>query len=175
MFHGIFSRKLLWCHKKQRTTLHMFGPCRSNSSCSTNQWPWFRSSYQRCSLEKGVLKTFPKFIVKHLFQCLFFIKVVVLSLQLYWKRDSDIGVFLWIFAQFLRAPFLRNTAGRLLLLIPQSQWVYIAMGCFFMDICWVLRCPWYFHNVYYLLGYMQVSHFGEQPCYYEETRANNQI
>ena len=36
--------------------------------------------------------------------------------------------------QFLRTSFLQNTLGRLLLLIPQSQWVYIAMGCSFMVI-----------------------------------------
>ena len=72
MFNGIFSRKLLWCHKKQHTTLHMFGSCRSNSSCLTNQWPSLRSSRQ-------VLKNFAKFIGKHLCQSLFFNKVVGLS------------------------------------------------------------------------------------------------
>ena len=35
-------------------------------------------------------------------------------------------------AKFSRARFLQNTSGRLLLLIPQSQWVYIAMGCSFL-------------------------------------------
>ena len=98
---GIFSRKLLWCHKKQRTTLHMFGSSyRSSSSCLTNQWPWFRSRHQRCSIKKGVLKNFPKFIVKQLRHSLFLNKVVGLSLQLYSKRDSDTGVFLWILRNF---------------------------------------------------------------------------
>ena len=54
----------------------MFGSCRSNSSCLTNLWPWFRSSHLRYSIKKGVLKNFPKFIVKHLCQSLFFNKVV---------------------------------------------------------------------------------------------------
>ena len=34
------------------------------------------------------------------------------------------------FVKLLRTPFLQNTSRRLLLLIPQSQLVYIALGCF---------------------------------------------
>ena len=79
LFNEIFSRKLLWRHRKQRTTLHMFGSCRSNSSCLTNQWPWFRSSHQRCSIKKGVLKNFAKFTENTCCQSLFFNKVVGLS------------------------------------------------------------------------------------------------
>ena len=51
----------------------------------------FRSSHRRCSVKKGVL-----------------------GLQLYLKRDSDTGVFLWI-AKLVRTPFLQNTSRRLLL------------------------------------------------------------
>ena len=35
----------------------------------------YRSSHQRCSIEKGVLKNFTKFTGKHLCQSLFFNKV----------------------------------------------------------------------------------------------------
>ena len=48
---------------------------------------------QRCSVKKGVLRHFTKFIGKHLCQSLFFNEVV--GLQLYLKRDSGTGVFLW--------------------------------------------------------------------------------
>ena len=34
-----------------------------------------RSSHQRCSVKKGVLRNFAKFAGKHLCQCLFFNKV----------------------------------------------------------------------------------------------------
>ena len=71
--------KLLWYHKKQCATLHMFGSSRSNSSCLTNQWSWFRSSHQRRSIKKGVLKNFAKFTGKHLCQSLFFNTVEGLS------------------------------------------------------------------------------------------------
>ena len=43
----------------------------------------FRSSHQRCSLEKGVLWTFTKFTGKHLYQSLFFSKVEGLLLHIH--------------------------------------------------------------------------------------------
>ena len=51
-----------------------------------------RSSHQRCSIRKGVLKNFTKFTGKHLCQSLFLIKLKALGLQLYLKRDSGTGV-----------------------------------------------------------------------------------
>ena len=47
--------------------------------------------------EKGVLYNFTKLTEKHQCQGLFF---RCLGLQLYWKRDSVTGVFLWIFWKF---------------------------------------------------------------------------
>ena len=44
---------------------------------------FFRSSLQRCSMKKGVLRNVSKFTVKHLCQSLFFNKVAGLGLQLY--------------------------------------------------------------------------------------------
>ena len=40
-----------------------------------------------------------------------------IDLQFCRKRDSDTVVFLWILRNVLRAPFLQNTSGRLLLSI----------------------------------------------------------
>ena len=57
----------------------MFGSCCSISSSLTNQWPWFRSSQQRYSIKKGVLKNLTKVIGKHLCQSLFFNKVIGFS------------------------------------------------------------------------------------------------
>ena len=51
-----------------------------------------RSSYQRCSIIKGVPKKFAKFTGKHLCQGLFFHKVAGLRL--------GTGVFLWILRSF---------------------------------------------------------------------------
>ena len=57
----------------------------------------YRSSHQRRSMKKDVLRKFAKFPGKHLCQSLFFNKVPGLN--------------------FLRTPFLQNTTGRLFLFI----------------------------------------------------------
>ena len=64
---------------------------------------------QRCSVTKGVLRNFAKFTGKHLCQSLFSIKLK--ALQLYQKRDSGTGAFLWILQNFLEHLLLQNTSG----------------------------------------------------------------
>ena len=64
-----------------------------------------KSSQQRCSIKKGVLRNFTKFIGKPLCQSLFFSKVTGL-------RHMGFPVN---FVKFLRIPFLQNISGRLLL------------------------------------------------------------
>ena len=55
-----------------------------------------------------VSQSFAKFTGKHLCQSLFFNKVAVWGLQLYWKRDSGTGAFLW-------TPFYET---------PLDEWFY---------------------------------------------------
>ena len=71
---------------------------------------FFRSSHQRCSYRKVVLRNFAKFRWKHLCQSLFFNKVAGLLKKTLWHR-----YFLLNFAKFLRTPLSQNTSGRLLL------------------------------------------------------------
>ena len=71
-----------------------------------NETANYRSSHQRCSINKGVLRDFKKFTGKHLCQSLFFDKVAGLRL---WHR-----CFIVNFAKCLRKPFLQNTSGRLI-------------------------------------------------------------
>ena len=77
-----------------------------------------RSSHQRCSVKKGVLKYFAKFTGKHLCQSLFFYKDASLKLL---RRTILLKKRLWHrcfpvnFAKFLRTHFLQNTSKRLLL------------------------------------------------------------
>ena len=59
----------------------------------------FRSSHQRCSLRKDVLRNFAKFTGKHL---------APRRMQLYLKRDSGAGVFPWIFRNFQEHLFYRR-------------------------------------------------------------------
>ena len=69
-----------------------------------------RSSHQRCSVRKGVLRNFAKFTGGHLCQNLFLIKRRPLLTRRIWHRYFPVN-----FAKFLRTPFLQNTSGRLLL------------------------------------------------------------
>ena len=74
-----------------------------------------RSSHQRCSIKKGVLRNFTKFTGKHLCQSLFFNKVAGLRPATLLKKRLWHRYFPVNFVKFLRTPFLQNTSGRLLL------------------------------------------------------------
>ena len=53
-------------------------------------------------------KSFAKFIGQLLCRSLFLINLLYGALQLYLKRDSSTGVFLWILSNFEESPFLRK-------------------------------------------------------------------
>ena len=53
----------------------------------------FRSSHQRCSMKKGVLRNFKKYTGKHLCQGLFFQKVAGLRLSNFIKKETPVQVF----------------------------------------------------------------------------------
>ena len=75
-----------------------------------------RSSHQRCSMKKGVLKIFTKFTGKHLRQNLYIKKIVGLRpATLFKKRLQHSCLFPVNFTKFFRTPFSQNTPGRLLL------------------------------------------------------------
>ena len=73
---------------------------RSENICS--------SSHRRRSIEKHVLKNLAKLTGKHLWQSLFFHKVL---------KESLAGVLFVNFEKFLRTPILQNTSRRLVLYI----------------------------------------------------------
>ena len=89
---------------------------------TTNQWTGFyinRSSHQRCSVKKGVLRNFAKFRGKYLCQSLFFNKVAglpatVLKRRL-WHRCFPVN-----FAKFVRTPFLTEHLWWLLLYFSKN-------------------------------------------------------
>ena len=96
-------------------------------------WQWvseyfvFRSSHQKCSARKRVLRSFTKFRWKHLCQSLFFNKVAglgpatLLKKRLWqWHRYLPVN-----FAKFLRTLFLQNTSGLLLLCIVTPSYVLL--------------------------------------------------
>ena len=81
-----------------------------------NKWKTTdRSSHQRCSVRKSVLRDFAKFAGKHLCQSLFFnkdagLRLATLLKKILWHRCFPVN-----FTKFLRTPFLQNTSWRLLL------------------------------------------------------------
>ena len=58
------------------------------------------SSHHRCAVKIGVLRNSTKFTGKHLCQISFLIRFQASALQLYLKRDSTTGVFMWILLNF---------------------------------------------------------------------------
>ena len=86
-----------------------------------------RSSHQRCSVRKGVLRNFAKFTGKHLRERLSLKKSV-------WRRCFTVN-----FTKFLRTPFSQNTSGRLLLWCPSvfcSWFEHLFFSvCFFLLLC----------------------------------------
>ena len=77
-----------------------------------------RSSHQRCSLTKGVLRNFAKFTGKHLCQSFFFNKVEACNFV---KKETWHSCFPVHFAKFLRTPSLQSTSGRLLLNVAMNN------------------------------------------------------
>ena len=68
-------------------------------SCRQN-----RSSHQRCSVEKGVLRNFAKFTGKHLCQSLFFNKVAGLACN-FIKKETLAQVFSCEFCEISKNTF----------------------------------------------------------------------
>ena len=65
-----------------------------------------RSSYQRCSIIKGVLRNFAKFIGKHLCQSLFFNKVADLEPCNFIKKETLAQVFSCAYCEISKNTFL---------------------------------------------------------------------
>ena len=77
-----------------------------------------RSSNQRCSIKKGVLRNFAKSAGKHLCQSLFFGKVA--GACNFIKKETLAQEFSSGFCKFLRTPFVQNTLERQLLECSQG-------------------------------------------------------
>ena len=70
-----------------------------------------RSNRSEVFCKKSVLRNFAKFTKKTCTRISFLKKLRAPGLQLYLKRDSGTGVFLWILRNFYEHLFLQNTSG----------------------------------------------------------------
>ena len=68
---------------KQTRPNYSVGSDQDKAKIQYERWNTHRSSQQRCSMKKVVLRNFEKFTGKHLCQSLLFYKVASLDLQLY--------------------------------------------------------------------------------------------
>ena len=102
LWHRCFPAKFLQTPSLTEHVRWLLLSCRVQVSRHT-----FRSSQRRCSLRKGVLRNFIKFIGKQLCQSLLFNEVAGLRPQV-WHWCFPVN-----FVKFLRTPFLQNTPGRL--------------------------------------------------------------
>ena len=82
-----------------------------------------RSSHQRCSLKKGVLRNFTKFTGTHLCQSLFFNKVPGLGPAALLKKSLWHRFFPANLVKFQRTPSLLSTSWRLLLNHTICTWM----------------------------------------------------
>ena len=98
-----------------------------------------RSSHQRCSIRKGVLRNFSKFTGKHLCQSLFFNKVAGLRPATLLKKRLWHRCFPVNFEKFLRTPFVQNTSG----------------GCFWKKKDFKKEC---FNTFYLFMYYLTIWH-----------------
>ena len=74
-----------------------------------------RSSHQRCSVRKSVLRNFTKFTGEHLCQSLFYNNFIKKLSCNFIKKETLAQVLSCEFVKFLRAPFLQNISGWLFL------------------------------------------------------------
>ena len=105
----------------------------------------YRSSHQRCSIKKGVLRNFTKFMGKHLCQSL--IKLLASRPATLFKKRLWHRCFPVNFVKFLRTSVLRNTSRRL---FPELKNPFIILQMFkplrFLDVVFFLlhnpMSPW---------------------------------
>ena len=104
-------KQYIIAHFGRRFYKNYFKACHGRALALFLHGVMFRSSHQRCSMKKDVLRNFSEFTGKHLCHSL------CLGLQLYLKKRLQHRCFLVKFEKFLRTPFLQNRSGRLLLYV----------------------------------------------------------
>ena len=83
-----------------------------------------RSSHQRCSIKKGVLKYFTKFTRKQLCQSVFFWKSCRPQTSNFLKRDTLAQVFSCEFCEFFKNTFFYRTTPVAASVFQRSRWLH---------------------------------------------------
>ena len=88
-----------------------------------------KSSHQRCSVKKGVLRNFAKFTGKYLCQSLFFNKVARAACN-FIKKETVAQVFSCKFSEISKNTFLTEHLRRTASVAPQKHQKTTYFGCF---------------------------------------------
>ena len=96
-----------------------------------------RSSHRRCSMKKGVLENFAKFIGKHLYQSLFFKSCRPQPCN-FIKKGTLAKVFSCKFCEIFKNTFFTETSGRLL----PNLCCFTLWFDYFFFFCQVNPIPW---------------------------------
>ena len=107
IFYQVFEKSDQWVGKKERIFRRKYSVHTRTDTATV------RSSYQSCSVRKGVPRNFANFNGKHLCQSLSSNKVLALRPATLFKRRDWYWCFLVNFPKFL-TPFLQNNSGWLL-------------------------------------------------------------
>ena len=99
---------------------------RISPKCQRFSWVISRSSRPDVFFKRGVLENFTKFTGNPLYWSLFLIKLQSSSPQLYLRRDSSTGVFLWILRYFKE--YLRATAWIFTISRDVSHYAFLSVG-----------------------------------------------
>ena len=91
----------------------------------------FRSSHQRCSVKKGVLKNVANFTGMHLCWSLFLITLQIFRPVTLLKRYSNTDSMK--FVKFLKTPLLKDICNRLLLFVLSQNTIANSGGEFGLD------------------------------------------
>ena len=114
MFERVLNKHLLTDFNCAYRWNHIAAFTQKNYLVEKMRMVWNRSSHQRCSLKKPVLKNFEMFTGKHLRWSLFLIKSQAKACNLIKKRVQRRGFPVNI-VKSLRTPILKNICERLLL------------------------------------------------------------
>ena len=114
------GRSLFWIPVLRKLTKCVVPNCYDYKRFRATHYPnpklgLFRSSHQRCSMQKAVLRSFKKFTRKHLCQILYFNKVADLRPATLLKKRLWHRCFPVNFAKFLRTPIFTEHLWWLLL------------------------------------------------------------
>ena len=159
------------CENTRPSSFFMFRSSHRRRSIKKSLKPaTLRSSHQRCSVRKVVLRNFAKFTEKHLRQSLFFNKVTGLRPATLLKKETLAQVFFCEFCEISKNDFFTERLGRLLLNFMKKE---TPTQIFSREFCEIFKKILFTDSMYYCdICYLQCVPFVAIICHYTSYRHN---